>query len=97
MALKALCSRIFLFYRIGCLVSVCGSRLQLSLGSSGRGVGFDGRDDDLLKFLQGVPDVPAFKDILVLNRDVKKTAKVHPKKNHIVVRDILRSLPFRET
>lgn len=70
MALKALYSRVFLFHRVGCLVGGCGSRLHLSLGSSGQGVGFDRCDDDLLKFLQGVPDVPAFEDILWKTGDV---------------------------
>lgn len=63
-ALKALYSCILLLHRIGCLFGRCGSRLHLSLSSSGWGVGFYGCDDDLLKFLQGVPDVPAFEDIL---------------------------------
>lgn len=63
-ALKALYGRVLLLHRIGCLVGGCGSRLHLSLRSSGRGIGFDGRDDDLLKFLQGVSDVPTFEDVL---------------------------------
>lgn len=86
--LKALYSGVLLFHRIGCLVRGCGSRLYLSLGSSGWGVGFDGCDDDLLKFLQGVPDVPAFEDIL-WKMAMFKIAESYPKKNLINMRDCL--------
>lgn len=97
MALKALYSRVFLFHRIGYLVGGCGSRLHLSLGSCGRGVGFDRRDDDLLKFLQGVPDVPTFKDIL-WKIEILKTAESHTKKYlNNNVQDIFRGSPFQET
>lgn len=96
MALKTLYSCVLLFHRIGGFFSRCGSRLHLSLGSGERAVGFDGRDDDLLKFLQGIPDVPAFKDIL-WKVEILKFAGSHTKKSLINMLDILHGSPFQET
>lgn len=55
---------VLLFAGIGRFIDRCNSRLHLLLGSSGRGINLDWRDDDLLKLLQSIPNVSTFQNIL---------------------------------
>lgn len=93
MCLEALC--VLLFAGIGCFIDRCNSRLHLLLCSSGRGINFDWRDDDLLKLLQSIPNVPTFQNILkstthsVIRRQYKNVKECKS-------RSLLNYSPFQE-